>query len=71
MGGEEGAFEGKVPIADIEKAICAQVNAKKKTARFIFDDFVHETEDEFLKFLEQFGQPDFVLFITAEEKTVK
>jgi len=71
MGGEDGPFEGKVPMAKIEGDIVKMIRANRKTGKFVFDDYMHETEDEFLKFIEQFGQPDFALFITADESKIK
>lgn len=72
MGTEEEPFEGEVPIQEVEKAIFAQITDntgdKKK---FVFDGYTHKTEEEFLGFIENFGCPDFAIFLTAAEKTIK
>jgi len=74
LGTEEEPFEGTVPIAAVEKNIIEQVKATKATAakaKFVFDGFTHDSLDGFLGFTEQFGLPDFLLFLTADEKTIK
>ena len=73
LGTEEEPFEGEVPIADVEKAICKKINDAKNAGgrcKFVFDGFTHATEADFCKFIEQFGCPDFVLFLTCDQKTV-
>jgi len=47
------------------------IKATKKNARFIFDDYTHKNEDEFLAFVERIGVPDFILFLTASEDAIK
>ena len=37
----------------------------------MFDGFTHESVDDYLKFTEQFGLPDFLLCLTAEEASIK
>lgn len=70
----EGEDPVPVPIAEVEKevaSIIAAASAGAGKAKFIFDGFTHETEEAFLKFIEQFGLPEFVYFLTAEEKHIK
>jgi len=72
LGTEEEPFEGEVPIKDIEKEIGNMINAEKgKSAKFVFDAFPHKDFPEFQGVIEQFGSPDFFLFLTAEEKAIK
>jgi len=73
-GTEEEPFDGPVPIAEVEAAIIEKIKQTQDTAakaKFVFDGFTHESLDGFLKFTEQFGLPDFLLFLTAEEPVIK
>lgn len=73
LGTEEEPFEGDVPIAEVEADICALINEAKNSGRrtkFVFDGYIHATEEAFLAFIEQFGVPEFVMFLTAEAATV-
>jgi len=74
MGTEEEPFEGEVPMAEVEKSIVATIDEAKgsgQRAKFVFDGYTHKTEQEFFAFTEQFGCPDFVLFLSASDKTIK
>lgn len=71
---EEGEFEGEVPIADVEKDICAKITAARgvgKRVKFLFDGYTHADVDKFLEFASQFGYPAFVLNLTATDKQLK
>ena len=73
LGTEDEPFEGDVPLADVEKAICKMINDAKSAGgrcKFVFDSFLHATEEEFMTFVGQFGCPNFILFLTCDEKTV-
>ena len=70
-GTEDGPFEGEISIQEIEQRIIGKFNAAKANTRFIFDDFKHKTEDEFITFIGKLGVPDFILFLTAKEDTIK
>lgn len=70
-GTDEEPFTGEVPVAEVEERILGMVKATKKNARFIFDDYTHKHEDEFLAFVERIGVPDFILFLTASEDAIK
>jgi hypothetical protein len=74
-GGEDGeAFEGDIELKEIEDKIVATIDDAKKNggrSKFVFKDFKHETEDQFIKFVDQFGIPDFSLFMTCEERSIK
>ena len=74
LGTEDEPFEGDVPLAEIEKSIVATISKAREAggrSKFVFDGFKHETEDSFVNFIAQFGTPDFVLFTTCEDRTVK
>ena len=74
LGTEEEPFEGDVPMPEVEKQITqtiAEVRANSQRAKFVFDGYSHPNEEDMLKFIDQFGCPEFVLFLTAEEKTIK
>lgn len=72
--GEDEEGEGEeIPLQQIEQAIVQKIEVAKSAggrAKFVFDSFTHETEEAFLQFIEQFGVPDFVLFLTCEERTI-
>ena len=70
-GTEDGPFEGEISMREIEQRIIGKFNAAKANTRFIFDDFKHKSEDEFLTFIGKLGVPDFILFLTAKEDTIK
>ena len=73
LGSEEEPFEGDVPIAEVEKQIVADINAAQNSGqrcKFVFDGYTHETEAAFLAFIEQFGCPEFALFLTADSTTI-
>jgi hypothetical protein len=72
MGTEEEPFEGEVPMQEVEKAIFDQISDNSGPKRkWVFDGYTHKTEEEFLGFLENFGCPEFAVFLTASEKTIK
>lgn len=74
MGTEEEPFEGEVPFAKIEEEVVKRIaNARNQGGRskFVFDSITHPTEESFMTFISQFGNPDFVLFTTCEQKTVE
>jgi hypothetical protein len=73
LGSEEEPFEGEVPIAEVETEIVNQINNAQKSGirtKFVFDNYTHAKESEFLKFIEQFGCPEFALFLTADSTTI-
>lgn len=73
LGSEEEPFEGDVPIADVEKEICSIIDTAQKSGnrcKFVFDGFTHDTDEGFLKFIEQFGCPEWALFLTADAGTI-
>lgn len=74
LGTEDEPFDGDVPLAEIEKQIVKTISDAKNAggrSKFVFKEFKHETEDKFMKFIEQFGVPDFALFMTCEERSIK
>ena len=72
MGTEEEPFEGEVPIAKVEEEITNMIEGSKGTgAKFLFDNYTHATDEEFLKFTSKFGSPSMVVFLTADEKFIK
>ena len=56
MGTDEEPFEGEVPIASVEKEILNIISQNQNNSRFIFDDYLHKTEQGFLEFLEKIGK---------------
>ena len=48
-----------------------KIKASKPNSKFIIDDYIQKSEDEFLAFVEKIGVPDFVLFMTAKEEAIK
>lgn len=71
LGTEDAPFEGEVPLDKIEDGILEKIKSGKSNAKFIFDDYVHPTEEQFLTFVDRIGVPDFILFLTAKEDTIK
>lgn len=74
LGSEEEPFEGEVPLAEIEKYVVEVFATARKSGgkkRFVFDSFKHDSEDKFMNFVSKFGNIDFILFLTCEERTVK
>jgi len=73
LGSEEEPFEGEVPIADVEKAVTEKIKtcqASGKRCKFVFDGFTHSTDEAFFTFIEQFGVPEFLMCLTAEQSTI-
>lgn len=70
--GEDGApFEGDIPVTEIESIILKKIKDAKPNSRFIIDDYIHKSEDELFAFLDKIGVPEFILFMTAKEDTIK
>lgn len=44
---------------------------QSQKAKYIFDGYLHDTDEAFLKFTEQFGVPAFTFMLTAELKHIK
>lgn len=70
-GSEDAPFEGEIAVEEVEQAILGQIKASKPNSKFIIDDYIQKTEDEFLAFVAKIGVPDFVLFMTAKEEAIK
>lgn len=73
LGSEEEPFEGEVPVADVEKAVVSKIHtaqASGKRCKFVFDGFSHSTDEAFFTFIEQFGVPEFLMCMTAEQATI-
>ena len=70
-GTEDAPFEGEIPISEVEAAIMKRVKEAKPNSRFIIDDYIHKSEDQFLAFVDRIGVPDFVLYLSAKEETIK
>lgn len=66
MGTEEEPFEGEVPLDKVEQATCAIVSKAK--GKLIFDGLIQTEGEAQVKFLENFGLPNFVLSLTAGAK---
>jgi shikimate kinase len=66
MGTEEEPFEGEVPIEKVEEATVKKVTQLK--GKIIFDGLIQTDGEAQIKFLENFGLPNFVLCLTAGEK---
>lgn len=69
-GTEEGPYEGDIPLEEVEEAVLMKIN-QGQGQKFIFDDYIHPTEEQFIAFIEKIGVPDFILFISAEEAQIK
>lgn len=60
LGTEEEPFEGEVPIAKVEEEIVSIINASKssiKRQKFLFDNYTHTSDADFLAFISKFGSP--------------
>ena len=71
---EDEPFEGDVPVDSVEKeaaAFITKTQAASTKAKFLFDGFIHKDPADFLKFLDQFGMPSFVLTLNTSEKVWK
>lgn len=55
----------------MEAAILSMVKSSPPSSKFIIDDYIQKSEDEFLAFVEKIGVPDFILFMTAKEDAIK
>lgn len=72
MGTEEEPFEGEVPLPKVEEEIARQIEVSKgEKTKFVFDSFTHKTADDFVSFINKFGTPEFVLFLSSDEKSIK
>ena len=67
---EDGEYEGEIPIDKVEAAITTLIESDT-SCRYVFDDFTHKEEDDFIAFVSKFGQPEYLLFLTAEKDTIK
>lgn len=66
---EEGPFEGEVPFADIEQKVVKLINESKKSKSpqsFVFDGFLHDNDEDFLNFVDQFGVPEFIIVLNCD-----
>jgi hypothetical protein len=71
---EEEPFEGEVPIDTVEKQFgdsLMQTWASAKRTKFLFDGFIHKDPAAFVKCLERFGAPSFVLTLKTSEQAWK
>lgn len=75
LGTEDEPFEGEVPLADVEKAIRAQVASDKaagSSCTYIFDSWLHKSIGDFLEFANgSFGLPSFAVHCTCDKKSVE
>ena len=74
LGTEDEPFEGDVPLKNIEDDIKNLITETRKSGqrtKFVFDGYAHKTTKEFLAFISEFGVPEFVLYLTTEEKYIK
>lgn len=62
--------EGDIAMDKIEAWITDMIRADPK-ARYVFDDYTHKDDDDFIAFVSKFGQPDYLLFLTSEKDTIK
>jgi hypothetical protein len=64
-------IEGEVtPVPEVEKLIVKMVNESPKGTRFVFDSYLHKSEEDFLKFISQFGTPDFIVFLNVSKELI-
>lgn len=55
LGTAEEPFEGAVPNAKVEEEVIAMIEASKgaaKKSKFVFDSYIHEKDENFVKFIE-------------------
>jgi len=74
LGTEDEPFEGDVPLAEVEKDIRKFIEENRRNherVKFVFDGYTHKTVQEFMNFVQEFGVPEFVLYLTADEKHIK
>lgn len=64
----EDPLEGDPPIAESEAVVNKMMQDTSK--KFIFDGFKHEKVTDFINWLNQFGGPNFVLGLTADEAAI-
>ena len=72
---EDGPFEGRVPDAEVEKDICAMIDADKASGEkclYLFDGQHHESIDAMAKFLvDNLGPPTYLINCSAEAKEIE
>jgi len=71
---EDGPFEGEIPLPMIEKDIRKFIEEQRRSServKFVFDGHTYKTILEFHKFFSEFGVPEFILELTAEDKAVR
>ena len=67
-------YEGEIPMQSVEKEVAAEISraqSESSKCKFLFDGFTHKNADDFIKFLDQFGMPSFVLNLNTSEKFLK
>lgn len=64
----EDPLEGDPPVAEIEAVVSKMMQDKSK--KFVFDGFKHENVLDFINWLNQFGGPNFVLGLSADEAAI-
>ena len=69
-GTEEGPYEGDIPLEEVEAAVLKKIK-NGKGEKFIFDDYIHPTEEQLIAFTEKLGVPEFLLFLQCDESVVK
>lgn len=75
MKSEEGEpYEGDIPIESIEKEVSKLIETHQASPgkkKYLFDGFAHKEASDFMKFVEKFGMPSFVLKLKASDKFLK
>ncbi len=74
LGTEDEPFEGDVPMPEVEKFIRNFVEEQRRSServKFVFDGYTHKSVADFHKFFSEFGVPEFLLELSAEEKAIR
>lgn len=64
----EDPLEGEPPISEVEAVVSKLMQDKSK--KYVFDGFKHENVADFINWLNQYGGPNFVLGLTADEAAI-
>ena len=72
---EDGPFEGRIPDAEVEKDVCAMMEADKNAGQkftYLIDGQHHESVDAAAEFyLSKLGSPSFIIECHADQKEIE
>jgi hypothetical protein len=64
-------IEGEtLPVPEVEKLIVKMIKEAPSGTRWVFDSYLHKSEEDFVNFLSQFGTPDYIMFLNLSKDLI-